>query len=49
MMSKRIDVKRNKIDVIDMNINKIIDIHINSVYSVYIVRKGGHNEHLLCG
>ena len=38
-MGKRIDVKRNKIDVIDVNINKVIDIHINSVYSVYRVRE----------
>ena len=38
-MSRRIDVKINKTDVIDMNINKVIDIHINSVYSVYRVRE----------
>lgn len=38
-MGKRIDGKRDRIDVIDVNINKVIDIHINSVYSVYRVRE----------
>jgi hypothetical protein len=38
-MGQEIDVKGNKIDVIDLNINKVIDMHINSVYSVYRVKE----------